>query len=194
MPHVGLTPERLVEDACVLTDEVGIDGVTLSLLARRAGVRTASLYAHVRNLGDLRIRVTVRVLAELADRVAGALAGRSGRDALAALAGAYRAYAAEHPGRYAAARLPLDTPTARASAGPRHTELTAAVLRGYDLPETEHVHAVRLLGATIHGYVELQRSGAFAHSAPGADASWERAIDALDQLLRHWPAPVKENS
>lgn len=192
MAHAGLTPERIVDDACALVDEVGVDGVSMSVLARRAGVRTASLYGHVRSLQDLRVQMALRTLADLADRVAEALAGRSGRDAVAALAGAYRSYAAEHPGRYAATRLPLDAATARASAGPRHVALTAAVLRGYRIPDDEHVHAVRLLGATIHGYVELQRVGAFDHSTPDADASWERAVDALDQLLRHWPARRQE--
>jgi AcrR family transcriptional regulator len=194
MPRAGLTPERLVDAASELVDEVGIDGLTLSLLARRVGVRSASLYSHVHNLEDLRIRITLRALTEMADRAAVAVAGRSGRDALAGLARSYRDYATEHPGLYTAARRPLDPPTARGSAGPRHAELTAAVLRGYDLPESEHVHAVRLLGATIHGYVELQRAHAFDHSTPNADASWERAVDALDQLLQHWPAHPQENS
>lgn len=191
MPRVGLTPDRLVGTACEIVDVAGIDGLTLSAVARRSGVATASLYSHVRDLDDLRTRVTLRALAELADDTAAALAGRSGKEAIAALADSYRSYATRHPGRYAAARLPLDTATALASAGPRHTQLTAAVLRGYDLPETEHVHAVRLLGATIHGYVELQQVGAFDHSSPDADESWERVVDALDQLLRHWPTPTE---
>nr|WP_238846298.1 TetR-like C-terminal domain-containing protein [Nocardia terpenica] len=45
----------------------------------------------------------VGVTAErLTDRVGEALAGRSGKQALVAFADAYRTYAIEHPGRYAA--------------------------------------------------------------------------------------------
>ncbi len=187
MRRAGLTPERLVDDACALADEVGLDGVSMSALATRAGVKTASLYAHVRSLQDVRTRMAMQTLEELADRVADALAGRSGKDALTALTHAYRAYAVEHPGRYAATRLPLEPADARGSAGPRHVELTAAVLRGYGVPDGEHVHAIRLLGAAIHGYIDLQRSGVFDHSHPDADTSWSRAVDALDHLLTHWP-------
>jgi len=190
VPRVGLSPEVLVSAAADLADEVGFAQVTLSALARRFGVRTASLYTHVRDLDHLRAQVAVRALAEVADRVAGALAGRSGRDALAALAAAQRQYARRHPGRWAATRHPLDVATARASAGPRLAELNRAVLRGYAVPDAEQVHAVRLVGATIHGYLDLQQAGAFDHSRPGADESWERAVDALDTLLRRWPTPT----
>ncbi len=187
MNRVRLTAERLVEDACRLADEQGLERVTMSALARRAGVQTASLYTHVRSLRDLQTRMTLQALSELSDRLSVALSGRSGRDALTALAATYRSYAADHPGRYEAAHLRLDSPTARSSDGPRHVQLTGAVLRGYEVPEEEQVHAVRFIGATIHGYIELQRSSSFAHSQPDPEVSWQRCIDALHQLLSHWP-------
>lgn len=189
MPRVGLTPELLVTAATELADDVGFPEVTLSALARRFGVRTASLYAHVDDLEHLRTQVAVRSLTELADRIAADLAGRSGRDALAALARTQREFAVAHPGRWQATRHRLDAATARTSAGPRIAELHRAVLRGYALPDSEQVHAVRLVGATIHGYLDLQQSGSFDHSRPDAEQGWERAVDALDTLLRHWPAP-----
>ncbi len=190
MPRAGLSPDLLVSAAADLADDVGFPQVTLSALARGFGVRTASLYAHVADLDALRAQVAVKALGELADQLSTALAGRSGRDALAALADTQRRYAAEHPGRWAATRHPLDHATALASAGPRIADLNRAVLRGYAIPESEQVHAVRLVGATIHGYLDLQQAGSFAHSRPGPDESWERAVDALDTLLRHWPTPT----
>ncbi|MFF0371753.1 hypothetical protein [Micromonospora sp. NPDC005087] len=57
------------------------------------------MYAHLKNSHDLKIRIALFALEELADRVADAVAGRAGRDALAAFADAYRDYAREHPGR-----------------------------------------------------------------------------------------------
>ncbi|MFB7935235.1 MULTISPECIES: TetR/AcrR family transcriptional regulator [Streptomyces] len=189
MARVGLTPERLTEAGAELADEVGFDEVTVSALARRFDVKVASLYSHVRNSQDLRTRIALLALADMADRAADALAGRAGKDALAALADVYRDYAREHPGRYAAAQLRLDPQTAAASAGVRHAQMTRALLRGYDLTEPDQTHAVRLLGSVFHGYVSLELGGGFSHSAPDTDATWARIIDALDTLLRNWPAP-----
>lgn len=185
--RAGLTPDRLVHAGADLADAEGLDAVTLSALARHFDVRPASLYAHVTSTDDLRTRITLLALEELADRLAAALAGRAGRDALTALADTYRDHAREHPGRYAATQRRLDPAAAAASAGPRHSAMTAAVLRGYDVPPEEHPHAVRLLGAFIRGWVNLEQGGSFDHSAPGSETSWRRALDALDHLLTTWP-------
>lgn len=190
MVRAGLTPERLTRAGAELADEVGFEHVTVSALARRFDVKVASLYSHVRNSHDLRVRIALLALEELADRAAVALAGRAGKDALAALADTYRDYAREHPGRYDAARLRLTPEEAAASAGGRHAQMTRAVLRGYDLTEPDQTHAVRLLGSVIHGYVSLEAAGGFGHSAPDSQQSWDRIIDALDSLLRTWPAEV----
>ncbi|MFY7068217.1 TetR/AcrR family transcriptional regulator [Nocardiopsis changdeensis] len=189
MARAGLSTGLLVRAGADLADEAGFEHVTLSEVARRFDVKVASLYSHLKNSHDLKTRIALLALEELADRAADALAGRSGRDALAALADVYRDYAREHPGRYDATRFRLDAATAAAGAGPRHARMTRAVLRGYDLPGAEETHAVRLLGATLHGYVSLEMGGGFDHSAPDTEATWSRTIDALDSLLRNWPAP-----
>lgn len=188
-PRVGLTADRLTRAGAELADEAGFEEVTVSALARRFGVKVASLYSHVKNSHDLRTRIALLALEELADRGDAALAGRAGKDALAALANVYRDYAREHPGRYAAAQLRLDPATAAASAGVRHARMTRAILRGYDLAEPDQTHAVRLLGSVFHGYVSLELGGGFSHSAPDSDETWSRVLDALDALLRNWPAP-----
>ncbi|OKI02673.1 TetR family transcriptional regulator [Streptomyces sp. CB02923] len=192
-PRVGLTTDRLTQAGAELADETGFEEVTVSALARRFGVKVASLYSHVRNSQDLKTRIALLALEELADRGSAALAGRAGKDALAALANVYRDYAREHPGRYAAAQLRLDPATAAASAGGRHSQMTRAILRGYDLTEPDQTHAVRLLGSVFHGYVSLESGGGFSHSAPDSDETWSRVLDALDALLRNWPAPQPES-
>ncbi|MFI6264958.1 TetR/AcrR family transcriptional regulator [Micromonospora sp. NPDC051006] len=187
MARAGLTPERLTLAAAELADEVGLENVTISALARLFGVKDASLYFHLKNVQDLRIRVAGLALAELADQVADALAGRAGKDALVAFANAYRDYAKRHPGRYAAMQVDLDPETAAASAARRHSEMTRAILRGYQLSEPDQTDAIRMLHSTFHGYVSLERTGGFRHHPRTADVSWSRALDALDAVLRNWP-------
>ncbi|WP_026424058.1 TetR/AcrR family transcriptional regulator [Actinokineospora inagensis] len=187
MPRAGVTAERLTLAAAELADEVGFANVTVSALARRFGVKDASLYSHVRNAHDLKVRVAVLALAELADRVGDAIAGRAGRDALVAFANAYRGYATDHPGRYAAAQVELDLDTLLAGAARRHADMTRAILRGYHLPEPAQTDAVRMLHSTFHGYVTLEHTGAFQHTARPAEESWRHTLNALDAALRHWP-------
>jgi len=185
MARAGITGERITRTAVELADEIGFDKVTVSAVARRLGVKDPSLYAHIENVRELKVRVTLLALEELADAAATALAGRAGKDALVAFANAYRDYAKKHPGRYAAARFELDPETAAASAGPRHAEMTRAILRGYDLPEPDQTDAVRFLGGAFHGYVSLEMAGGFRHTPRDADASWAWVLDTLDLALRN---------
>jgi AcrR family transcriptional regulator len=184
--RAGLTPDRLARAGAELADEVGFEHVTASAVARRFDVKVASLYSHVRGTDDLRTRIALLALEELADRGDVALAGRAGKDALVALGDVYRDYAHQHPGRYDATRHRLDPATSAASAGPRHAALSRAVLRGYDLSAEDQTHAVRLLGSVFHGFTSLELAGGFDHSAPDAQASWTRILDALDLLLTNW--------
>ena len=64
--------------------------------------------------------------------------------------------------------------------------VTGAVLRGYPVPEHDHVHAVRILGSTINGFLALERIGGFDHSDPSPEESWARTVAAFDTLPEKW--------
>ncbi|WP_306324521.1 TetR/AcrR family transcriptional regulator [Streptomyces venezuelae] len=193
MARAGLTAERVTIAGAELADEVGFDQVTMSQVARRLGVKDASLYTHVRGLEDLRGRIALLAADEKTIRIAEATSGRAGKDALVAFADAWRAYAHEHPGRYMATQtaIRIDPELAATAAGPRRAiDLTYGVLRGYELTEPDLTDAVRLLRSTFHGFVALEAAGGFAHER-SPQQSWVRALDALHTLLEHWP-PSRE--
>ncbi|MFI7501632.1 TetR/AcrR family transcriptional regulator [Streptomyces sp. NPDC049687] len=193
MARAGLTVERVTIVGAELADEVGLERVTMSQVARRLGVKDASLYTHVRSLEDLRGRIALLAADEKTIRIAEATAGRSGKDALVAFADAWREYAHEYPGRYMATQTPIriDPELAAQASGPRRAvELTYGMLRGYGLAEPDLTDAVRLLRSTFHGFVALEAAGGFAHERAPQD-SWVRALDALHTLLAHWP-PSRE--
>lgn len=187
MARAGLTAARLTEAAAEMADEAGLDKLTLSALARRFGVKDASLYSHVKNLRDLRVRVALLASGELTDRIATAVAGRAGRDALVGFADAYRDYALAHPGRYAATQMQLSPEEVGDSPGFRRSvELTYGMLRAYGLTEPDLTDAGRLLRAAFHGYIHLELSGGFGHPRDVRE-SWSRSLDALHALLENWP-------
>lgn len=194
MARAPLTPDTVIAEATALADESGLEAVTLSAVARRLGVRTPSLYSHVRDHSALLDGVSAVALADLTARVAESVAGRSGLPALAGLARAHRAFAREAPGRWQALQRRAGPSVVASDAALSIVALTDAVLRGYDIPPGERVHVTRLLGSTINGFLTLERIGSFDHSEPGPETSWERTVVALDTLLRAWPAAPKRTA
>ncbi len=102
MPRAGLDSEAVVAAASEMADRDGLPALSLARLAGELGIRSPSLYAHVGGLEDLRRRIAIRGARELTADLQGAAAGVAGRDALAAVATAYRGFAVAHPGMYAA--------------------------------------------------------------------------------------------
>ncbi|BDZ44693.1 TetR-like C-terminal domain-containing protein [Naasia aerilata] len=187
MPRAGLSPAVVVERAGVLVDEVGADRLTLAALAARLGVALPSLYKHVDSLADLRRRIAIEATAELGDRLTEAVAGRSGRAALEALAAAYRDYARERPGAYALTQIPPHAGDERHRAvAERATGVVFAALRGYGLGGDDAVDATRALRAMLHGFVLLEQNGGFGMPRR-IDASFDQMVAAFDAALTAWP-------
>ncbi|MGZ9810272.1 TetR/AcrR family transcriptional regulator [Pseudoroseicyclus sp. H15] len=189
MPRVGLTREKILAAAGKLADDEGFDSLTLAAVARHFDVRLPSLYGHVASVHELRQGLALLGLQRLAEKTEEAVAGRAGKDALIALADTHRAFARQHPGLFQAARYPLDGDSAARSGGARLAKVNHAMLRGYALGEEDRVHATRLIGSFVLGFSLLELAGSFDHSAPEADLSWRRDLEALDALLRSWADP-----
>lgn len=185
MPRAGLDPAAVVAAGAALADEVGIAHLTMGLLAERVGVRTPSLYKHVAGQDDLNRRIAALALNEAADAVGSAVQGYAGRDALGAAARAFRAFVLEHPGRYAATIgvEPTGPDDPMAAAGQRLLGAFTAVLRGYEVAESDVNHALRLLRSLCHGFATLQSAGGFQWNTD-VDESFEWLIRFADRGLR----------
>jgi AcrR family transcriptional regulator len=185
MPRAGVDPESIIALAAMVADAEGIEAVSLARLADSLGVRPPSLYAHVDGIDDVLRRLAVRGLHELAAALSRAVEGRSGTDALRGLAHAYRTYALEHPGAYAAAQRShaLAHDEQAQAAGAEVVRVAVATLRDYELDGDDAIHAVRLIRCALHGFVSLETGGGFA-MGQSVDETFDRLVALLDAGLR----------
>jgi AcrR family transcriptional regulator len=181
MPRAGLDTEAVVAAAAALADEGGLEQLSLARLAAALGIRTPSLYAHVDGLADLRARLGARAAREFASELQVAAAGRSGADALRAVAAGYRAYAHAHPGSYAAMQIATDREENQA-AGAAVVALIVAALDAYGLSGDDAIHAVRAVRSALHGFVALEREGGFGIPL-SLDTSYGTLVDMIDTGL-----------
>jgi AcrR family transcriptional regulator len=187
MPRAGLSTAAVVAAAADIADAEGLDRLTLARVAAAAGVRTPSLYNHVESLDDVRRRVALLALRDLADALRDAAVGRAGDDALVAMADAYRAYARRHPGRYAATqRAPAEGDEEMRAAAKGAVDVVLAILRGYGLEGDDAIHAARAVRSALHGFVTLETGGGFGIPVD-LDESYARMVRALARGLRDAP-------
>ena len=164
MAHrAGLGRAAVVEAAARLVDEEGVEALSLGRLAERLGIRTPSLYNHVAGLPGLRHELAVYCARDLLDHLTRAVMGRSGAEAIRALADTYRAYGRDYPGRYAfTLRAPPADDEQMAALARQVLEVIQAALRPYHLSDENMIHAIRSLRSIVQGFVSLEIAGGFA--------------------------------
>ncbi|WP_181696162.1 TetR-like C-terminal domain-containing protein [Nocardia sp. GTS18] len=99
-------------------------------------------------------------LGELAANIGDAIAGRSKKDALVGFATAHRAYSTEHPGRWASLQRQAGQAAVDSGAARRIVQVTDAVLLGYDIAVPDRVHATRIIGSALSGFLTSNAAGA----------------------------------
>ncbi|MEP6480217.1 MAG: WHG domain-containing protein [Rhodoglobus sp.] len=188
MPRAGLTTTRVVEEAEALADEVGLAGVSLAAIAARLDVRVPSLYKHVNGLDALHSLIEARAKAELGDAMARSAVGVSSGAAVDALAGAYRAWARAHPGRYEATlAAPKADDAASRAASERAVRVVFDALAGYGLSGDDAIDATRAFRSALHGFVALEAAGGFG-LPQDVDRSFAKLVGALKRSLGDWSA------
>ena len=176
MPRVGLTRDAVVAIAIDLIDAG--ETPTLTSVAERAGVRTPSLYKHVRSLAELQSMVHERLLAEFARALDEAIGSAQGADAVRAGLDGIRSFAHTNPERYVSLPTqPLDDPRLEPIARNLTARLADAITTGH--PESSSgIHTLRLMRSFADGWIRLELAGGFGEPVD-IDDSWTRAVELI---------------
>jgi AcrR family transcriptional regulator len=187
----GLDRDVVVQAAVEMLDSEGVGSLALGRLAERLGVQTPSLYNHVEGMPGLRRQLALRNARDLAACMGDAAMGRSGPQALMAVAEAYRGYIKQHPGLYMASLRasgvqakdgsPVDVELAAAEE--RVVRIVLAVLTSFGLEGDNAIHAVRGLRSVVHGFATLEVAGGFGLPLD-CDESFRRLIAMLAEGLK----------
>jgi AcrR family transcriptional regulator len=189
--RAGLTEILVIEEAERLADEVGLSRMTLAALAARLGVRQPSLYKHIDGMDGLVRSISIRAKTDLAYVLARAAVGRERADALTSVAGAYRQWALEHPGRYAAAQsAPASGDTEDQAASLAIVQVATDILAGYKLSDDDAIDATRALRSALHGFITLESSGGFGLPVD-VDRSFQRLVSAIATAFSSWPTEAR---
>lgn len=177
MAQRGITRDAVLAKAIEMIERSGSPTVSMRELAEELGIRTPSLYNHVKCVNELLVEVSRYAAEELRQAQLAAIDGKTGDAALFGLAAAYRRFAQEHKGLY---KLTLSLPTLPEASQPQLAAAIAEpilfVLSRYGLDEEQVMHWQRVLRAIIHGFLSQEEAGFFRHSPVSAEVSYQVAV------------------
>lgn len=152
-----LDGEQIVAMAAEIADAEGLDNLTMTRVAAGLGVSPQALYRHVNSHDALLRGMALRSREMLAQRLANAAVGRSGRDAVAAVGRAWREEVRNNPGMHAAAeRFRCSGDAELEAAVARVCDVLGQSLRAYGLADVDETRASRALLSTLHGFSHLE--------------------------------------
>jgi AcrR family transcriptional regulator len=184
--RAGLSELVVIEEAERLIDEVGLPRLRQADLAARLGVRQPSLYKHIQSSDGLVRSIAIRAKNELAYVLARAAVGRERADALNSISNAYRAWALEHPGRYATLQNAVTAGDIEGEAASLSVlQVVTDVLAGYELADDDAIDAARMLRSALHGFITLESSGGFGLPV-NIDRSFQRLVNGLATAFASW--------
>ena len=178
MPRQRVNLVEVTVTALSIVDRHSLDALSLTAVAGELGIRPSALYTYFANIEALRHAVAVQATTNLTARLRDAAVGRAGDDAIAAMATAYRTFAADHPGQFASTLAPLPVHHGDlADAGAEQLDLFARVVAGYGHDGDEALHAARSVRSAIHGFVALEACDGLG---PGdLDVSFGKLVDTV---------------
>ena len=192
-PRAGLDKTAVVDAAAELINTEGVEALSLSRLAKHLGVQTPSLYNHIDGMPGLQRELALRNVRALGERLGDAAVGKSGPQALKAVAQAYREYIKESPGVYMAslrASGAQETVDAELqSAEERVVRVVMAVVASFGLQSEDGLHAVRGLRSLVHGFATLEIDGGFGLPL-SCDESFSRLLEVFIRGLESWANPT----
>lgn len=180
---MDLSLASIADVAEALVENEGLDSVTGSRIAAELGASQPAIYRHLDTVDDVWRELGLRGRASLRRRLADAAIGRSGQDAVVAMAHAWRDWALAHPGLYQATdRYPCAGDPELEAAVEAVVSTIAMTLRGFQFDEVSVIDAARTMRSFLHGYVHLELGDGHPHKHDN-DASFARAVQLLAGAL-----------
>ncbi|MCK6016010.1 TetR/AcrR family transcriptional regulator [Enterococcus faecium] len=175
-----VTKAAVIQTACDIADEKGLNNVSLKAVAEKLNIRTPSLYNHIGSIDDLLREAAHKGMRTHNERMMQVAVGNSGDAAIKSLGIEYLNFMIEHPGVYEIIQW----------ATWHGTDETAEIFGNYISLLTTLIHScqfktektdeiLNLLTGVLHGYTTLQLQYAFTNP----DKVREDFCNAIDTVL-----------
>ena len=164
MARNGLDTNMIISRAAQLVNEVGLENITLKMLADDLGIKSPSLYNHIGGLEDLKMQLMIYGWKEMEQRIIQSVIGISGYDAIRAGCYAFYEYATENPGIFNAMlwyNKFLNMDTMEATSG--LFSVLFKVTSSFNISEENCNHIIRTLRGFLEGFSLLVNNKAFGN-------------------------------
>ena len=184
MVRTGLDTHMVICRAAQIANEVGIENITLKMLADDLGVKSPSLYNHIEGLEDLKTRLMIYGWKQMEQKIMQSVIGVSGYDAIKAGCYSFYEYATENPGVFNAMlwyNKFQNSETIEATSG--LFSILFKVTSSLNISDENCNHIIRTLRGFLEGFSLLVNNKAFGNPI-SIEESFELSLNVLIEGIK----------
>lgn len=182
--RTGLDTNVVICRAAQIANEVGIENITLKMLADDLGVKSPSLYNHIEGLEDLKNQLMIYGWKQMEQKIMQSVIGISGYDAIKAGCYSFYEYATENPGVFNAMlwyNKFQNSETIEATSG--LFSILFKVTSSLNISDENCNHIIRTLRGFLEGFSLLVNNKAFGNPI-SIEESFELSLNVLIEGIK----------
>ncbi|GBF41676.1 AcrR family transcriptional regulator [Leptospira ellinghausenii] len=158
---------------------VGFSEFRLATVAEALGIRTPSLYNHVKDTEDIFWEIQKRALRLLGDRLEQNLKKSDPpKEWIPNFLKSYRSFAKEFPHMYPLVIVSTESDPELKLLGDRILQLCMFAFQ-FETLDKEMVHRIRIIRSLVHGFIDLEREGGFGRKQ-SVEESFLKLTESLE--------------
>lgn len=179
MARMGLDKNAVIFRAAQLANEIGIENITLKILANDLNIQPPSIYNHISGLDNLKKELMIYGWRQMEEQIVEAVAGISGYDAIEVICHTFLKYATTNPGVFNA--MLWYNKFENDEAQNATTKLFSVVFKIFSslgISQENSDHLIRTFRSFLEGFALLVNNNAFGNPISIND-SFELSLKVL---------------
>ena len=164
MSKNNISDELIIETSACIANRVGLDNLSLKLIAEELNIKSPSLYNHIRSLDEIKSRLMVYGWKQMEESMIDSAVGVSGYEALKNMCYAFYDYATNNKGVFTAMLWYNKYENVqKENATTRLFNMLFKVMKSLDISEDNINHIIRTLRGFLEGFSLLVNNNAFGN-------------------------------
>ncbi len=164
MSKNSISDDLIIETSAQLSNKVGLDNLSLKMIAEELNVKSPSLYNHIASLDEIKSQLMIYGWKQMEEKIIDSAVGVSGYEALKKMCYAFYDYSINNKGIFTAMLWYNKYENAqKENATTRLFTMLFKVMKPLDISDDNINHIVRTLRGFLEGFSLLVNNNAFGN-------------------------------
>lgn len=184
MQKNNITTEVIIQTAAKISNEIGLNSLSLKDIAEELNIKSPSLYNHVSGLDEIKEKLMLYGWKQVEDIMIDSVIGYAGYEALKNMCYSFYEYAKENKGVFSSMLWYNKFETIENEKATRRTfEMMFKILRPLKISDDKINHIIRTLRSFLEGFALLVNNNAFGNPI-SIDESFDISLEIILNGIR----------